>query len=272
MPLLSCLFQWPRGGLWAGLGTDAGRPRNPLWRTAAAYPPVGLIPRKESPVQRKILIPMLLLLAIVGCGQGGGGGQTSSSPSPAPNTSSSPSPAPNMQATTFHVATTGSDANNGSAGAPWLTIGKCVSAMQGGDTCLVHAGTYAESTLYLPNGTSGAPTTLQANPGDTVTINSPSRTNDCMICFHLGAQWQVVDGFILDGLALTKFIVNTDDNSQSDFHHLTIQNCEMRNSLYSGMLISGDNWKVLGNNIHHNGTDATLDHGIYFSASQSLIQ
>ena len=177
-----------------------------------------------------------------------------------------------MQATTFHVATTGSDANNGSAGAPWLTIGKCVSAMQGGDTCLVHAGTYAESTLYLPNGTSGAPTTLQANPGDTVTINSPSRTNDCMICFHLGAQWQVVDGFILDGLAITKFIVNTDDNSKSDFHHLTIQNCEMRNSLYSGMLISGDNWKVLGNNIHHNGTDATLDHGIYFSASQSLIQ
>src|SRR5215471_11914603 len=95
MPLLSCLFQWPSGGLWAGLGTDAGRPRSPRWRTAAAYPPVGLIPRKESHVQRKILIPMLLLLAIVGCGQGGGGGQPSSSPSPAPNTSSSPSPAPN---------------------------------------------------------------------------------------------------------------------------------------------------------------------------------
>ena len=45
-------------------------------------------------------------------------------------------------ATDFHVATTGSDTNDGSEAAPLLTIGKALEIVQPGDRILIHEGTY----------------------------------------------------------------------------------------------------------------------------------
>jgi hypothetical protein len=67
--------------------------------------------------------------------------------------------------TAYYVATNGSDSNDGlapTAGAghgPFLTIGKCQSAMRGGTikTCYIRAGTYTPSTSQ-PEG-AGTPTT-----------------------------------------------------------------------------------------------------------------
>ena len=50
---------------------------------------------------------------------------------------------------------TGSDANDGSAGAPWKTLGKASATMQPGDTCVVRGGTYHE-TLKPGSGVEGA--------------------------------------------------------------------------------------------------------------------
>lgn len=74
-------------------------------------------------------------------------------------------------ATTYHVKKTGNDTTgDGSAGNPWLTIGKCKTTMAAGDTCLIYNGDYsAEGALTLTAGTAGNYKTLQVNSGDTVT-------------------------------------------------------------------------------------------------------
>jgi hypothetical protein len=61
------------------------------------------------------------------------------------------------QAQTYYVAKTGSDTNNGSASAPWLTIGHAALEAQAGSTVYVEAGTYNESVLFANSGTSTAP-------------------------------------------------------------------------------------------------------------------
>jgi hypothetical protein len=44
----------------------------------------------------------------------------------------------------FHVAKTGSDNNDGSAAAPFLTINRAAMELRAGDTVTVHAGIYRE--------------------------------------------------------------------------------------------------------------------------------
>lgn len=61
------------------------------------------------------------------------------------------------EAQTYYVAKTGSDTNNGSASAPWLTIGHAALEAQAGSTVYVEAGTYNESVLFANSGTSSAP-------------------------------------------------------------------------------------------------------------------
>jgi hypothetical protein len=61
------------------------------------------------------------------------------------------------QAQVYYVAKTGSDSNNGSASAPWLTIGHAALEAQAGSTVYVGAGTYSESVLFANSGTSSAP-------------------------------------------------------------------------------------------------------------------
>jgi hypothetical protein len=69
-------------------------------------------------------------------------------------------------AATFYVATTGNDANPGTAAAPFRTLNKGASRLRGGDTLIVKAGTYTEAMLNnIPSGTGGAPTTIRNAPG-----------------------------------------------------------------------------------------------------------
>jgi hypothetical protein len=60
----------------------------------------------------------------------------------------------NTLAPAFYVATTGSDSNAGTVGAPFATLGKCQTAMQGSGTkktCYIRAGSYAPAGLSACN-------------------------------------------------------------------------------------------------------------------------
>lgn len=56
---------------------------------------------------------------------------------------------------TYYVATTGSDAADGSTGTPWLTIGKAATTMTAGDTVNVLDGNYPERVVTGSNGSAG---------------------------------------------------------------------------------------------------------------------
>lgn len=112
------------------------------------------------------------------------------------------------QATTYYVATTGNDSNDGSSGSPWANPQKCAgSPVAAGDTCIVGNGTYTDTdsngvVIYVsgssPSGTAGNPITIQsANPGG-ATITMPS-LNAGNSGFYITQPYWVIDGFTVTG-------------------------------------------------------------------------
>jgi hypothetical protein len=78
-----------------------------------------------------------------------------------------------LAATTYYVATTGSDSNAGTLTAPLATIQKAISLVSAGGTIAVRGGTYALATniQITKSGTAGAPITLTSHQGERVTID-----------------------------------------------------------------------------------------------------
>jgi hypothetical protein len=72
----------------------------------------------------------------------------------------------------LHVATTGSDTNDGMAATPLRTIAKATPLAQAGDCILVHAGTYAETATigFVHDGTATAPIVLRSADGHLAAI------------------------------------------------------------------------------------------------------
>jgi uncharacterized protein (TIGR03437 family) len=95
---------------------------------------------------------------------------------------------------TRYVSPAGSDANPGSLGQPYLTIQKCATAVYGGSTCLIRAGTYRESVT--PN--SGI--TIMPYNGESVTVDGTDPVTN----------WNVYQGSIYTA----SVVLNSDDANQ----------------------------------------------------------
>ncbi|MFN7975881.1 MAG: right-handed parallel beta-helix repeat-containing protein [Acidobacteriota bacterium] len=67
---------------------------------------------------------------------------------------------------TYHVDPSGRDTGSGSAVDPWKTVGHAASVVVGGDTVLVHAGTYHERLVPAASGTAAAWIAFRNYPGD----------------------------------------------------------------------------------------------------------
>jgi len=72
---------------------------------------------------------------------------------------------------TYHISPKGNDKNDGSEGKPFRTIQRAADLLEGGETCLVHGGTYRESVRLTRSGTQDAPIVLAACPGEVVTLS-----------------------------------------------------------------------------------------------------
>jgi disaggregatase-related protein/fibronectin type III domain protein/TGF-beta propeptide len=65
-------------------------------------------------------------------------------------------------ASTYYLATNGSDLNPGTSSAPWQTFSKAWSLMAPGDTLIVRSGRYYQSISPTISGTAGSPLTIKA--------------------------------------------------------------------------------------------------------------
>lgn len=144
--------------------------------------------------------------------------------------------------TTYHVATTGSDAAAGTAGAPWKTLRKANQTLQAGDTVLVHGGTYQETIVPSRSGSAGKPIVYKRYDAQPVEVTGESATMKGIV----GLGWDLASGsiaapksyIIIDGFILryrfaaalpdvpvfsNRFAYVFIDNSQSV--HNEIRNC-----------------------------------------------
>jgi parallel beta-helix repeat protein len=188
---------------------------------------------------------------------------------------------------TYYVSTTGSDSNAGTLTAPFLTINHAVGLLNPGDTLEIRAGTYAEVLKdVIPSGTSTAEVTVMAYPGETVTIQPSSSTDNLLtISSH---SYITLKNLIFDGTNLTGgvAIVKITYKSSSVYaSHITLSGCEIRNIPYSssgnsqGILITKgsttaavDYNQVLNCTIHDNGgSTSTLNHGIYVETNHNTF-
>ncbi len=71
----------------------------------------------------------------------------------------------------YYVAKTGSDTNDGSETAPFLTVQQAASVMTAGDTCLIREGIYRETVTPKNEGEAGAPITFMADQDESVTVS-----------------------------------------------------------------------------------------------------
>ncbi len=171
---------------------------------------------------------------------------------------------------TYYVATTGDDANLGSATSPFRTLAKGVSVLNPGDTLLVRAGTYVGSSQLrdIPSGTSwDMPVTIQAFPGELPVIVPEPRHH--AITFA-GNQYIVLDGMVVDGRGGHDGIKITYYTGGTQAHHIRIQNTEIKNCPSQGLLVAGEGNEFINLDVHDNGTNG-FTHGIYLSSDRNLI-
>jgi hypothetical protein len=135
-------------------------------------------------VLRTLLLTLMLLLA--GCAPVGAG---------------------KLHAATWHVATTGSDSNPGTAGQPFGTWQRAIDRAAPGDTILIRPGLYRASgrqgygARITQSGTKAAPITLRGD-GGRPTLDCSRLTSDRAIrCLDiLASWWRIADIAVTGGV------------------------------------------------------------------------
>lgn len=131
-------------------------------------------------------------------------------------------------AATYYVSPTGSDSNPGTEGSPWLTISHAVrwhGYLAAGDTVYLRGGIYSgnnnaidlNAELGAAAGTSNAPITIRAYPGETpivCDITSPYR----------GAQFKTNAWWVFDGITYSNNYVNFEFQECS---RMVLRNCTL---------------------------------------------
>jgi len=154
-----------------------------------------------------------------------------------------------VQATTYHVTTTGSDGASGDEHHPWRTIQHAATTMVAGDTVLIHAGTYPEYVTPANDGSPGLPITFAAADGETVVVDGSGVTLPGWAgLFNLHDRSYIV----IDGLRIEHAGPN-DENAGilvDGSDHITIRNCSTYDTASSGIGVwDSSDVEILGNRI-----------------------
>jgi chitodextrinase len=177
--------------------------------------------------------------------------------------------------TVYYVSTSGSDSNAGTISQPWLTVQKALDTLQPGEKALVRAGTYAQDLVMSRAGTSSAPLTIAAYPGETATLHAASTSGDTWpIRFTTGAAYVRVQGFVIENAIGTSsanvYVAGT-------ANHIEISDSEIRYSQDQGIFTEATTSYVhlLRNDIHDNGWNHApgqhQSHGIYIEGANHLM-
>jgi parallel beta-helix repeat protein len=137
-------------------------------------------------------------------------------------------------ATTWYVATNGSDSNNGtSTSTPFATINKAASVAVAGDIVNVRGGTYTQTVGINNDGTSSARIVFRSYPGETATIDGSNTAAGTVLVSFYDANYVDFTGFE---------IVNSKHVGISLWasKNCTISNNTVHNSLKSGIYIGAD--------------------------------
>ena len=140
-----------------------------------------------------------------------------------PPTTTAPATTAPATGPTYYVATTGNDANAGTAAAPWRSLSGAIGRLAAGDTLFVRGGTYAAATdeqfnIEAKNGSNSAWITIAAYPGERPVV----KLNSYWQGFYVNnSSYVEIRGFEIAGTALTDQRM-TDGVEVKKSHHVKV--------------------------------------------------
>jgi len=125
-------------------------------------------------------------------------------------------------AATYYVATTGNDANPGTMGSPWRTIGKAAATLVPGDDVSIGDGDYNEHVHLKTSGTSDKPITYRAARRHCASLRA----------FRLSGQYIMLDGLRIDRYSGVGNSWGAALRIEAASHNNRIQNCLFADAPY----------------------------------------
>jgi hypothetical protein len=194
-------------------------------------------------------------------------------------------------ATTYYVATTGSNSNScvqsQDITTPKLTVAAGIACLQvdaPGNTLYIRAGNYNENidsnTQTIPIGTASAYTRIAAYPGEAVIVHNLNLPGGYI-------HYLIIERLIMEGAPSPGFGAGTGVSigfyqSLPGVHHVTLLNCEVRQWAYNGINFADRGTHHLtmsGGSVHHIGNPGAAlaellngHYGIYQSGPDALIE
>lgn len=160
----------------------------------------------------------------------------------------------------FYVAPGGSNANPGTAAAPWATLQHAADRVAPGDRVVVRPGNY--KGFYLDtSGTAAAPIEFFAEPGVLIDVPTDGAGNRDGINLE-SASHVVIDGFAVSGMPRAGVRSVGLPGALASF--VTIRNVCASNNGYWGIFTGHVNDLLIENN---QTSGSTIEHGIYVSNS-----
>jgi len=209
-------------------------------------------------------------------------------------------------AETYWVATNGNNGNSCGAAqsqnTPKATITNATGCMTGGDTLILRCGTYNQTIDdTIPNGSPAGNTIVRAETKGCAILRPNNKSSvDGYSLVILGRtqdrSYITLDGLVVDGSNTSQGmggIILTvqgpfDHPPTGDIHHITVQNCEIRNlaanyqnwSDSNAFMVTGHQNTLrnnavhdIGNNQSNNpGDDFAFPYGIYFNGDDHVIE
>jgi hypothetical protein len=161
----------------------------------------------------------------------------------------------------YFVSPAGKETNDGSADAPWPSVGFALEKVGGGNTITLLPGAYSDPVTIEYSGLPGRPTVVRSQIKWEAIIRGSSSHG---IYTADGVSNVVIDGIqvansTLDGIKVGSYV--------------TVRNCWIHHSGGQGVTAHRTAGTVVEYNvIESNGTDPNLDHGIYISGTNDVIR
>jgi len=185
-----------------------------------------------------------------------------------------------VQAATYYVATTGSDAvpcaNATNISTPRLTIKQGMNCMVAGDILYLRGGTYAEAidtnSQTLPSGTSwnNAPI-ISGYPSETVTITFSTSYNIFNIAQNV--QYISFENMIIDGQNTADNVVGIGTTGGTGANHVRLRNCQVKNTGHINVFLHGSNNWIDNCHVYNGMMPASSQvYNFYVEGSNNLIE
>ncbi|HYC61477.1 MAG TPA: right-handed parallel beta-helix repeat-containing protein [Thermoanaerobaculia bacterium] len=154
-------------------------------------------------------------------------------------------------AATYHVATNGSDSNNGSLNAPFRTLTRATEGLRPGDVVNVRGGVYFETVQINVKGTAAERITIRSYPGETAIFDGTGTGRNENVLTLYKSAYVDLSGFEVRNagqIGICSWGSNNVRILNNRVHH------SFRNGIYVGWDVMGVSYDnvVDGNTVHNN--------------------